>query len=333
MSEIIVTLWPATSTVQQLTKLYELGVRIIRLNFAHYTTTSVVPILTLIRQVEQERGGTFQLMMDLEGPSIRTGMLDQPRFYHQGQVFQLRIDTIQDNTSLFCDYTGILEDVQIWGIVRIESGLFDCKVIEKRKDCLILKAWNDFEMTSRRHINLPGVHINTPTLTTEDKDNVLFAIKEGFAFISISFCRNEDDVRELRSLLSLHGWSQIHIISKIENQEGLTAREGIAEASDIVMVARWDLGTEIPLEELPQAQMDIIKTCQIKNTKVIVATQMMASMVDSPTPTRAEVSDVFRAVRQGADYVMLSEETAKGHYPIETVTMMQKIIEEASHQE
>lgn len=330
MAEIIVTVWPAISAPEKLIELYNLGVRILRLNFTHYNTYSVVPMLDIVNQAESKIDGRFKLMMDLEWPSIRTWNLDKSRIYKKWEKFKLFVDVSKsEENSLFCDYPWIVKDVEIWWIVRIESGLFDCSVLEKWSDYLLLEALNDFEMTSRRHINLPGVHIDLPTITNQDKENVLFAIKNWFYYVSISFCRSESDVRELRKFLSENEWNQVKIISKIENQEGLDKMDSIIEASDVVMVARWDLGTEILLEDLPEAQMKIIKSCKIKDTKVIVATQMMASMVSASSPTRAEVSDVFYAVREWADYLMLSEETAVGQYPIQVVDMMKKIIEEA----
>lgn len=334
MAEIIVTVWPAISTPERLIELYNLGVRILRLNFTHYNPYSVAPMLDIIAQAESKLDGKFQLMMDLEWPSIRTWNMDKSRTYKKWEKFKLFVDASKsEENSLFCDYQWVVKDSKIWGIIRIESGLFDCLVVEKWADFLLLEALNDFEMTSRRHINLPGVHVDLPTITNEDKENVLFAIKSEFSYVAISFCRSESDVRLLRNFLSENGWNQIKIISKIENQEWLDNIDSISEASDVVMVARWDLGTELSLEDLPEAQMKIIKTCKIKNTKVIVATQMMASMVSASSPTRAEVSDVFRAVREWADYLMLSEETAVGQYPIQVVDMMKKIIEEAESEE
>ena len=180
-------------------------------------------------------------------------------------------------------------------------------------------------MTSKRHINLPGVHINQPTITPKDREHIKFAIEAGFSYIAISFCRSAEDVRQVRGVAG----EKIHLISKIENQEALDNLDEITQASDIVMVARGDLGTEIPIETLPEVQMHIVKTCKLNDTPVIVATQMLSSMVDNPTPTRAEISDIFLAVREGADYLMLSEETTVGKYPVQAVEIMKKTIDEA----
>ena len=214
-------------------------------------------------------------------------------------------------------------------IVRIESGLFDTRVCEKGEDFLVLEALTDFTMTSKRHINLPGIHIGLPTVTDKDYEALAYGLQQGFQYVSLSFCRSGDDVRQLRAYVAQQTTRPIKFIAKIENQEALEHLDDIVDASDIVMVARGDLGTEVGLEEIPEIQVNIVKTCKLKNTPVIVATQMMESMVDHPTPTRAEVSDVFLAIREGADFVMLSEETSMGKYPLETVAMMDKVIQEA----
>ncbi len=186
-----------------------------------------------------------------------------------------------------------------------------------------------FTVGSRRHVNLPGIHYNLPGITQRDKENILFAIQQKFAYIALSFTRKAEDIQELRAFLLANGGEDIQIIAKIENQEGIDNVNAIIDASDMVMVARGDLGTELPVEMIPMHQMNIIKSCKIKNTPVIVATQMLESMISNPVPTRAEVSDIFYAVREGADYVMLSGETAIGKYPIQCIQVMNKVIAEA----
>ena len=340
MAGIIVTVWPAIATQEKLIELYNLGVRILRMNFTHYTPESVLPILDLIQQAETQIDGKFDLYMDVEWPSIRTGILSQAREYKKWEQFRLYwkdtpLERIEGN-ALTCDEEfGVFTDVKVWWIVRIESGAFDCIVAEKSDDYLLLEAWNDFQMTSKRHINLPGAHIDLPTITEKDKKDLAFAVEKWFTYVGISFCRSEEDVREARNVLEQakqQCWGQQSIpkiITKIENQEWVDNIETIEEQADIVMVARGDLGAELSIEDIPEVQMDIIKTCKIKNAKVIVATQMMKSMVHEASPTRAEVSDVYRAARQWADYLMLSEETSIWEYPIQVVTTMKKIIEEA----
>lgn len=328
MPQIITTLWPAITSPDILKELHNQWVRILRANFTHETKESMLVKLAIIREVEEELGAKFELMMDVEWPSIRTGKLDRPRQYKKGDVFRLFVvEKVLENDDLNCDYPGLINNVNIGDIVRIESGLFDTKVLEKWLDFIKLEALNDFTMTSKRHINLPGVHIDLPTITEKDKQNIAYALEAKFDYIAISFCRSAVDIQEVRTLTN----NQIKLIAKIENQEGLDHLDEIIDASDMVMVARGDLGTELPIEKIPELQMEIVKKGKLKHTPVIVATQMLSSMVNSPAPTRAEVSDVFLATIEGADYLMLSEETTIGLHPVESVKMMNKIIAEAQN--
>lgn len=327
MPQIITTLWPAITSPEILKDLYNQWVRILRCNFTHEIEESIVVKLAIIHEVEKEIGGKFQLMMDIEGPSIRTGKLDRPRMYKKEEQFKLVVvEKILESNDLFCDFPGIINAVKVGDIVRIESGLFDTIVREKWSDYILLEAMNDFTMTSKRHINLPGVHIDMPTITEKDKQDIAYGIKAWFDQIAISFCRSAADIQEVRELIKTN--NQIKLIAKIENQEGLDHLDEIIDASDMVMVARGDLWTELPLEKIPEIQMDIVKKCKFKHTPVIIATQMLSSMVNSPAPTRAEVSDIFLATLEGADYLMLSEETTIGLHPVEAVKMMNKVIEE-----
>lgn len=235
----------------------------------------------------------------------------------------------RDARGLYCDYPSLIDDVKIGGIVKIDAGLLEVEVLEKKSDHIVVKSLNDFVVGSRRHINLPGIHYNLPGITARDKENVLFAIKEKFDYIALSFTRTKADVEELRAFLKANGGEKIKIIAKIENQEGVDNIAAIIDASDMIMVARGDLGTELPVETIPAHQMNIVKMCKIKNTPVIVATQMMESMIANPIPTRAEVSDIFYAVLEGAEYVMLSGETGVGKFPLECIKYMNKVIIEA----
>ncbi len=328
MPGIITTLWPAITSPEILKELYDQWVRILRANFTHETKESMSVKLAIIHEAEELVGGKFELMMDIEWPSIRTGKLDRPRQYKKGDIFRLFVvEKVLENDDLACDYPGLINIVKIGDIIRIESGLFDTKILEKGLDYVTLEALNDFTMTSKRHINLPGVRIDLPTITEKDKQNIAYAMEAKFDSIAISFCRSVADIQEVRTLTN----NQIKCIAKIENQEGLDHLDEIIEASDMVMVARGDLGTELPLEKIPEIQMDIVKRCKLKHTPVIVATQMLSSMVTSPAPTRAEVSDVFLATLEGADYLMLSEETTIGQHPVEAVKMMNKIIAEVQN--
>ncbi len=330
MTNILMTIGPATNSEAQLIKCYENGIRILRFNFPHYTQETTKRDVEIIHSVEEKVGGKFQLLLDTEGPEIRTGYLETPISYTVWELFKMYTDeSKRDDKWLFCDYPSLLVDVKIGGIVKIDSGLLEVEVVEKWSEYIVVKALNNFVVGSRRHINLPGIHYNLPGITTRDKENILFAIQEKFDYIALSFTRKSDDVMELRNFLKANDGEIIKIIAKIENQEGIDNVADIIQVSDMIMVARGDLWTELPVETIPVHQMNIIKMCKINNTPVIVATQMLESMMNNPIPTRAEVSDIFYAVREGAEYVMLSGETAVGLYPIECIKVMNKVIVEA----
>ncbi len=330
MTDIVMTIGPVTNSETQLIKCYENGIRILRFNFPHYTQETTKRDSDIAHVVEQKLDGKFQLLLDTEGPEIRTWFLETPISYGIWDIFKIYTDeSKRDQKWLFCDYPTLVEDVKIGGIVKIDAGLLEAEVIEKGSGYILVKSLNTFIVGSRRHLNLPGIHYNLPGITERDKENVLFAIREKFDYIALSFTRKAEDVLELRNFLKANGGEYIKIIAKIENQEGVDNVNSIIDASDMVMVARGDLGTELPVEMIPIHQMNIVKACKIKNTPVIVATQMLESMISNPIPTRAEVSDIFYAVREGAEYVMLSWETAVGKFPIECIQVMNKVIGEA----
>jgi len=324
------TIGPATNSESQLIRCYENGIRILRFNFPHYTRETVKKDVTTVHQVENQVGGKFQLLLDTAGPEIRTGYLETPISYTAWDVFKMYItENHGDPRGLFCDYLSLIADVKIGGIVKIDAGLLEVEILEKGLDYIVVKALQSFVVGSRRHINLPGIHYNLPAITEKDKESILLAIEEWFSYLALSFTRTADDVLQARAFLKDNGGEHIKIIAKIENQEGIDNVAKIIDVSDMVMVARGDLGTELPVETIPMHQMNIIKTCKIKNTPVIVATQMLESMMTNSVPTRAEVSDIFYAVREGAEYVMLSWETAVGKYAIECIKVMNKVINEA----
>lgn len=330
MTGIIMSMGPANNSESQLIRCYENGIRILRFNFPHYTQETTKRDIDIAHIVEQKVGGKFQLLLDTEGPEIRTGFLETPIAYTVWQLFKIYTnESKRDVQSLFCDYPTLVEDVKIGTLIKIDAGLLEAEVVEKWSEYIVVKSLNDFVVWSRRHLNIPGMHYNLPGITERDKENVLFAIQNNFDYIALSFTRKADDVRELRNFLKANGGEHIQIISKIENQEGIDNISDIIDISDMIMVARWDLGTELPVETIPGHQIHIIKECKIKNTPVIVATQMLESMISNPVPTRAEVSDIFYAVREGAEYIMLSWESSVGKYPLECIKVMNKVIAEA----
>ncbi|MCX6822950.1 MAG: pyruvate kinase [candidate division SR1 bacterium] len=330
MTGIIATLGPASANKDMLIKLHQAGVTIFRFNFAHESFESATKTMSLIREIEKEGGVKIHTLLDAEGPGIRTGVLKTNIDYKTGEQFKIYVDGKQhESKSLLCDYIHLPDDVKVGGIMKIDAGLFKVKILETHPEYISVEAQNDFSVGSRRHINLPGVHVHLPSFTDKDKKDVLFAIQSNFDFVALSFVRSADDMIELRKFLNDNGGSHIKTIAKIENEEGITNVSEIAAASDMIMVARGDLGTELPIENIPLYQIEIIQKTKLQNKKVIVATEMLESMIHNPSPTRAEVNDVFYAEIEGADYVMLSGETAVGEHPVECVDMMKKIIDSA----
>lgn len=330
MTTIIMTIGPATSTEEHLIKCYKNGIRILRFNFPHYNKESVTQAIKTIRKVEKKIAGKFSLLLDTEWPQVRTWVLTIPIVYKTWEKFRIVAqEKKRGDRDLFCDYPSLIQDAKIGTIIKIDSGLFDVKVIEKWSESLVVEALMSFTVGSRRHINTPGVHYKLPTLTKKDFDDIYFAIQNTFSYIAVSFTRSKQDIQLLKDFLKKNKGDKIKIIAKIENQEGIDNIQDIIELSDMIMVARGDLWTELPIETIPVHQIHIINACKTKNTPVIVATQMLESMMNNPVPTRAEVSDIFYAVREGADYVMLSWETAIGAYPIECIQVMNKVIREA----
>lgn len=324
------TIGPATCNENQLTKAYKLGVRVLRFNFPHYTKEKVIESLKVIRAVEKKVKGTFQLLMDTEWPQVRTWVLTTPIIYEIGDKFRIVAkEQKRGDYDLLCDYPPLIKEAKVGSIIKIDGGLFDIKVVEKWSESLVVQALMSYTVGSRRPLNMPGMHYKLPTLGPKDFDDIAFVVKQKFNYIAMSFTRTGKDVQILRTFLQKHKGIQTKIVAKIENQEGIDNLQDIIDISDMVMVARGDLGSELPVETIPVHQMDIIKSCKIKHTPVIVATQMLESMISNPVPTRAEVSDIFYAVREGADYIMLSWETAIGKYPIECINVMNKVIAEA----
>ena len=330
MTGVVVTMGPAINSEAQLIKCYKQGVRILRFNFPHYNKESVKKELITIRKVEKKLWVKFQLVVDTAWPQVRTGVLKEPIEYAVREKFRIVAkESKRGDRDLLCDYSSLIKDAKIGTIIKIDSGLFEVKVIQKWSESLVVQAINSFVVWSRRHINTPGVHYKLPTLSKKDYDDITFAIKNRFTHIAVSFTRSEKEIQKLRKFLSKNKASQIKIIAKIENQEGIDNLQKIIDVSDMIMVARGDLWAELPVETIPVHQMNIINSCKIKNTPVIVATQMLESMISNPVPTRAEVSDIFYAVREGAEYVMLSWETAIWLYPLACIKVMNKVISEA----
>ncbi|HMT00895.1 MAG TPA: pyruvate kinase [Candidatus Absconditabacterales bacterium] len=331
MTSIIASIGPATKSPEILKEAFENNVEILRFNFSHFNHKDAMEYIKVIENLKKENY-KFKKLGDIEGPSIRIGVLSSPKNYEKGEIFSLFSDEKKaiGKKDLRCDY-DLEKDVRIGQIVRIDSGLFDTEVVEIKDSEVILKSLNDGTVTSRRHVNLPGIHLRLPALSEKDKSDLLFCIDNKFDIIAMSFTRDADGVRQVKNFLKENGGENIEIMCKIENQEGIENIREIADAADSIMVARGDLGTECPFEKIPEYQILLIKTSKEKGKKVVVATQMLESMINNPSATRAEIGDIFTAVTQGADHTMLSGETTTGKYAMNAIKTMNTVIQEAKN--
>lgn len=328
-TKIIATLGPATESKEMLAQLITAGVDILRLNMAHATHQWVKDAMWFIREVSTEVGRHVAVMMDVKGPEIRTGKVERPISLKAGDRVEFHIegaDPTGDLPSVSVNYPGLPHDLEVGNIVLVDSGLIRMKVFEKDDYRIRLEVLTPGELTSKRHINLPGVQVNLPALTQKDEEDLRAGVEAGIDFVALSFVRQAEDVRTLRRLLDELG-SKARIIAKIEDQAGVRNMVEIVRAADGVMVARGDLGIEIDYHRLPLVQTELVNACKADGKPVIIATHLLESMISSPMPTRAEISDVSNAVREQADAVMLSGETTVGGYPLESVQVLKNIIQ------
>ena len=307
-------------------ELFDAGMNVVRMNTAHASADGIRTIISNTRAVSRHIG----ILIDTKGPEVRSTGNDEPIQYRIGE--KVRIygnpdkDTTHDEVNL--SYPNIAEDVNVGDDILFDDGELDMKVVGKEGNCLIVEVQNDGKLGSHKSVNVPGAHIDLPALTEKDKKNILLAIEQDIDFIAHSFVRNREDVLAVQRILDEHH-SDIKIISKIENQEGVDNIDEIIEASYGIMIARGDLGIEVPIERIPGIQRQIIRKCVQAKKPVIVATQMLHTMINNPRPTRAEVTDIANAIYYRTDALMLSGETASGKYPVEAVTTMAAIAEQA----
>lgn len=330
-TKIICTIGPQTESEFMLTKLLNLGMNVMRLNFSHGNYIEHGKRIFNLRQVLKKTGFYAAIMLDTQGPEIRTKKLYKGLdvLLQENQIFRFISDKeiLGNYEKVSVNYKNFAKDIKIDSIILVDDGLIKMKVLDINNNDVICKVLNTGYLGENKGINLPGISLNLPTLSKKDKNDLIFGCKEKVDFIAASFIRKSSDILKIRDFLNQNNGKNINVIAKIENQEGLNNFEEILNVSDGIMVARGDLGVEIPIEEVIFAQKMIIKKCNYVNKIVITATQMLDSMIHKPRPTRAEATDIANAIIDGTDAVMLSGESAKGKYPIESVNIMSKICE------
>ncbi|MGO4543264.1 pyruvate kinase [Paenibacillus sp. 2TAB23] len=330
-TKIVCTIGPSSESLENTKKLIHAGMNVARLNFSHGDFEEHGNRIKNIRLANAELGTSVAVLLDTKGPEIRLGKLkEEPIELNQGDTITLTTEEILgDRNRVPITYNNLPNDVSIGSTILIDDGLIGLTVEEVKGTEILCRIVNSGPIKSKKGVNVPGVKISLPGITEKDANDIVFGIEQGVDFIAASFVRKASDVLEIRELLERHNAGHIQIISKIENQEGVDNLDEILEVSDGLMVARGDLGVEIPAEEVPLVQKNMIKKGNRVGKPVITATQMLDSMQRNPRPTRAEASDVANAIFDGTDAIMLSGETAAGRYPTESVQTMARIAERA----
>lgn len=325
-TKIVCTIGPKTESEEMLTKMLEAGMNVMRLNFSHGDYAEHGQRIQNLRNVMSKTGKKAAILLDTKGPEIRTIKLEGGNdvSLKAGQTFTFTTDksVIGNNEIVAVTYEGFTSDLAVGNTVLVDDGLIGMEVTAIEGNKVICKVLNNGDLGENKGVNLPGVSIALPALAEKDKQDLIFGCEQGVDFVAASFIRKRSDVVEIREHLKAHGGENIQIISKIENQEGLNNFDEILEASDGIMVARGDMGVEIPVEEVIFAQKMIIEKCIRARKVVITATQMLDSMIENPRPTRAEITDVANAIYDGTSAIMLSGETAAGSFPVESVKTM-----------
>ena len=331
-TKIVCTIGPKTESEEMLAKMLDAGMNVMRLNFSHGDYAEHGQRIQNLRNVMSKTGKTAAILLDTKGPEIRTMKLEGGNdvSLKAGQTFTFTTDksVIGNSEMVAVTYEGFTTDLSVGNTVLVDDGLIGMEVTAIEGNKVICKVLNNGDLGENKGVNLPGVSIALPALAEKDKQDLIFGCEQGVDFVAASFIRNAEAINEIREFLVANGGEHIDIIAKIENAEGVQNIDSIIDAADGVMVARGDLGVEIPACQVPHVQKIIIEKCNHKYKPVITATQMLDSMIRNPRPTRAEVADVANAIYDGTDAIMLSGETAAGKYPIEAVTMMGEIAEQ-----
>ncbi|WP_449621462.1 pyruvate kinase [Robertmurraya sp. Marseille-Q9965] len=332
-TKIVCTIGPASESVEKLTQLMEAGMNVARLNFSHGDFEEHGNRIKNIREAAQKLNKNVAILLDTKGPEIRTNnMVNGAIELEAGKNITISMTEVEGTVDKFSiTYEGLIDDVEVGSKILLDDGLIGLEVIEIDRSAkeIHTKILNSGTLKNKKGVNVPGVSVKLPGITEKDAKDIMFGIEQEVDFIAASFVRRASDVMEIRKLLEENNGTHINIIPKIENQEGVDNIDEILEVSDGLMVARGDLGVEIPAEEVPLVQKNLIKKCNDLGKPVITATQMLDSMQRNPRPTRAEASDVANAIFDGTDAIMLSGETAAGMYPVEAVQTMHNIASRA----
>lgn len=326
-TKIIVTLGPATSDPEMIKKLMDAGVNVFRFNMSHAPHEWVHKTAKIIRDFSAADSNPVAILLDTQGPAIRTGDLPAKLDLKPGDVFTFTVrgEKSEETNSVDVNYDDLVNDIHVGDTVLVDNGVIQMKVLSKEARKLKCEVLTPGVLGSRKHINLPGVKVNLPALTEKDLRDVQCGVDAKVDWIALSFVREGRDIQILRELLKSKNASHIKIVAKIEDQLAVKNLDEIVEAADAVMVARGDLGIECPYEELPIIQRRIVKRCLQRGRLVIVATHMLESMISNPIPTRAEITDASNAVFEQADAIMLSGETTVGKYPVQCVEVLNKV--------
>jgi pyruvate kinase len=324
-TKIICTIGPATASFSKLQALCEAGMNIVRLNMSHADHASAKRVINWIKTLNRELKYPVAILLDTQGPEIRTGEVNEPIDVAAGEVVSVSVlPEDVERSSIHINYDELIEVLQVGNRLTVDNGLINFEVLEKQGGRLLCKVLDGGSLGSRRHVNLPGIRVNLPAITAKDRKDIEFAVEHDLDFIALSFVRSASDIVELREVLGAKA-KNIKIIAKIEDQEGVTNVHEIVREADGVMVARGDLGIETNIADLPNVQRRIVHSCAMGGKRSIVATHLLESMIENPVPTRAEVTDVANAIYEGVDAIMLSGETSVGKYPVRCVEQLHEI--------
>jgi len=327
LTKIICTLGPKSWESDMIEQMATAGMNVARLNMSHGDREQHLLSIRRVRSLNRTLNHPIALLMDLQGPEIRTGEVRNRLSLHPGEIFSVSVrpDVDPEERSIHVDYEGMVQQLNVGDRITVDNGLINLEVLEVGEHDLRCRVLDGGQLGSRKHINLPGVRVNLPSITDRDRQDIEFGLEQDVDFIALSFVRSAEAVHQARAMIDAAGGHHAKIVSKIENQEGIDNFDEILEASDAIMVARGDLGVEVPFAELPVMQREIARKCVLAGKPVIVATHLLESMMEAPMPTRAEVTDVANAVYEQVDAVMLSGETAMGQHPVRCVAVLDRI--------